>query len=116
MSAQDQLSLTFGALADPTRRKILERLLAGAATVTELAEPLPISQPAVSKHLKVLECAGLISRSQTAQWRSSALEPQALLAASLWMEPYRALWEQRFDNLEAHLRHVQNTEEGATDA
>ena len=116
MTGQDQLSVTFGALADPTRRKILERLLAGAATVSELAEPLPISQPAVSKHLKVLERAGLISRSRTAQWRSSALEPQALLAASMWMEPYRVLWEQRLDNLEAHLRRVQDNDERTADA
>ena len=91
--ANDQLSTIFAALADPTRRAILARLAEGEATVSELAEPFEISLPAVSRHLKVLEAAGLISRSRSAQWRSSRLEAAPLGAATQWMETYRRFWD-----------------------
>ncbi|HME60068.1 MAG TPA: metalloregulator ArsR/SmtB family transcription factor, partial [Candidatus Binatia bacterium] len=91
----DQLSATFAALADPTRRAILARLVAGETTVSELAKPFKISGPAVSKHLKVLERAGLITRGRAAQWRPCRLEPGALRDATDWLEHYRALWEDR---------------------
>ncbi len=103
----DRLSLVFAALADPTRRAILTRLLEGDATVNELAEPLPISLPAVSRHLKVLENAGLISRSKNAQWRTSSLEVEPLHEVVDWMEPYRRFWDASFDRLDAHLERVQ---------
>jgi DNA-binding transcriptional ArsR family regulator len=109
MKAQDQLSVVFAALADPTRRAILARLADGHATVTELAEPFPISLPAISRHLKVLERAGLISRSRAGQWRSSSLEATPLKEASDWMERYRVFWDGSFDRLDAHLRRVQQS-------
>jgi DNA-binding transcriptional ArsR family regulator len=100
----DRLSTIFAALADPTRRAILARLADGEATVTELAEPFAISLPAVSRHLKVLEHAGLISRSRSAQWRSSRLEAGPLREATAWMEPYRRFWDDSFNRLDAHLK------------
>jgi DNA-binding transcriptional ArsR family regulator len=106
MGATDQLSVIFGALADPTRRAILARLADGDATVTELAEPFSISLPAISRHLKVLENAGLISRSRSGQWRSSTLEAAPLREATAWMEQYRQFWDASFDRLDAHLRRV----------
>jgi DNA-binding transcriptional ArsR family regulator len=107
MAAADQLSVIFAALADPTRRAILARLADGDATVTELAEPFAISLPAISRHLKVLEHAGLISRSRSGQWRSSTLEAAPLRQATAWMEQYRQFWDTSFDRLDAHLRRVQ---------
>jgi DNA-binding transcriptional ArsR family regulator len=107
VASEDRLSVVFGALADPTRRAIIARLADGEATVTELAEPFPISLPAISRHLKVLEHAGLISRSRSGQWRSSTLEAAPLKEATDWMERYRVFWEASFDRLDAHLRRVQ---------
>lgn len=103
----DQLSVTFAALADPTRRAILSRLSQGERSVKELAEPFEMSLPAVSKHLKSLERAGLIERSRNAQWRPCRLKPEALKGASDWIEQYRRLWEERFDRLDAYLQEVQ---------
>src|SRR5437870_5606614 len=100
----DQLSLTFAALADPTRRSILTRLAEGEATVNELAEPFPVSLPAISRHLKVLERAGLIVRSREAQWRPSRLQADPLDEAVEWMQSRKRTWEARMDRLEAHLR------------
>jgi DNA-binding transcriptional ArsR family regulator len=105
--AVDQLSTTFAALADPTRRAILARLAKGEATVNELAEPFPISLQAVSKHLKVLERAGLIARGRTAQLRPSRLQGEALGEAAGWLAEYREFWEQRIDRLDSHLREIQ---------
>ena len=102
--AGDQLTRTFAALADPTRRAILGRLAEGEATVGELAEPFPISSQAVSKHLKVLERAGLITRGRTAQLRPSRLQAAPLKDAVDWLETYRRFWEDGFDRLEARLR------------
>ena len=102
--AVDELSETFAALADPTRRAILGRLAEGEATVTELAEPFPITVQAVSKHLKVLEHAGLITRGRAAQLRPSRLESAPLKDAVDWLERYRRFWEAGFDRLEARLR------------
>jgi len=102
----EQLDTTFAALADPTRRAILARLADGEATVTELAEPFTISLPAVSRHLKVLEHAGLIVRGRTAQYRPCRLEPRPLGEAAGWLENYRLLWEGSFDRLEDHLQRV----------
>jgi DNA-binding transcriptional ArsR family regulator len=102
--AVDQLSNTFAALADPTRRAILGRLAEGEATVNELADPFPITVQAVSKHLKVLERAGLITRGRTAQLRPSRLQGAALKDAVEWLEGYRRFWEGSFDRLEARLR------------
>ena len=99
----DQLSTTFSALADPTRRAILARLSQGEATVNELAAPFPISVQAVSKHLKVLERAGLITRGQTAQLRPSRLQAEALGEAAEWLAGYRTFWEDGFDKLREHL-------------
>ena len=99
----DQLSQTFAALADPTRRAILARLFDGQATVNELAAPFAISLPAVSRHLKVLEKAGLITRDVDAQYRPSTLRVEPLKDAAAWMAPYRELWEGRMDRLGAHL-------------
>jgi DNA-binding transcriptional ArsR family regulator len=104
--ATDRLSVIFAALADPTRRAILARLADGEATVTELAEPFSISLPAVSRHLKVLEHAGLIARSRSGQWRSSSLQAEPLREVAAWMEPYRQFWDVNFDRLDAHLRRV----------
>jgi DNA-binding transcriptional ArsR family regulator len=103
----DQLSATFAALADPTRRAILARLAEGDATVTELAEPFPVSLPAISRHLKVLERAGLIARNRLAQSRPSSLRPEPLREATTWMETYRAIWESRIDRLDEHLKDIQ---------
>src|SRR5918994_7600136 len=100
----DQLSLTFAALADPTRRAILPRLAEGEATVNELAEPFPMSLPAVSRHLKVLERAGLIVRGREAQWRPSRLQAEPLDEAVEWMESRKRTWDARMDRLDAHLR------------
>jgi DNA-binding transcriptional ArsR family regulator len=97
--SDEQLDLVFGALADRTRRAILTRLATGAATVNELAEPFPISLQAVSKHLKVLERAGLIARGRNAQWRPCRLEGEALASASRWIEANRRVWEARLDLL-----------------
>ena len=104
--AADELSVIFAALADPTRRAILARLADGDANVTELAEPFSISLPAISRHLKVLENAGLISRSRSGQWRSSTLQAAPLREATAWMEQYRQFWDENFDRLDAHLRRV----------
>ena len=106
IEAPDRLSVTLAALADPTRRAILARLVAGEASVTELAAPFAISLPAVSKHLKVLEKAGLISRGREAQWRPCRLEPEALKDVDDWVERYRALWEQRLDRLGDYLSEI----------
>jgi DNA-binding transcriptional ArsR family regulator len=114
-SASDRLSTTFHALADPTRRAILARLAVGETTVTELAEPFDMSLPAISKHLKVLERAGLVERGRTRQWRPCKLESRPLQDVSDWVEQYRCLWEQRFDRLEDYLRVLQSRETGATD-
>ena len=105
--ATDHLSATFQALADPTRRAILARLALGETSVSELAKPFEMSMPAVSKHLKVLEHAGLISRSRDAQMRPCKIEAQALKRADDWLEEYRRLWEQRLDRLEDYLKAVQ---------
>src|SRR5687768_3503932 len=105
--ATDRLSVIFSALADPTRRAILARLSEGDATVSELAEPFSISLPAISRHLKVLEGAGLISRSRSAQWRSSSLEAEPLREATEWMERYRQFWDASLDRLDAHLKRMQ---------
>jgi DNA-binding transcriptional ArsR family regulator len=105
--ATDQLSLIFGALADPTRRAIVARLAEGEATVKELTEPFPMSQPAISRHLKVLERAGLISRRRAAQARPTALRPEALDEADAWIESHRALWRERMERLDAHLRELE---------
>jgi DNA-binding transcriptional ArsR family regulator len=104
--APDPLSATFSALADPTRRAILSRLATGEASVTELAQPFAMSMPAISKHLKVLEHAGLIARGRDAQWRPCRLEAGPLRDIADWVEPYRRLWEGRFDRLDAYLRVV----------
>jgi DNA-binding transcriptional ArsR family regulator len=109
--ATDRLSLIFAALADPTRREILARLTEGDATVTEIAEPFSISLPAISRHLKVLEQAGLITRSRSAQWRSSSLQAQTLREVIDWVEPYRELWDARLDRLDAHLQQVKKEHE-----
>lgn len=103
----DRLSATFSALADPTRRAILARLALGEATVNELAEPFDMSLPAVSKHLKVLEKAQLITRGREAQWRPCKLKAAPLKDAASWIETYRRYWEQSFDRLEDYLREVQ---------
>jgi DNA-binding transcriptional ArsR family regulator len=104
MSQSDQLSVTFAALADPTRRAILARLASGEATVSELAEPLPMSMPAVSRHLKVLENAGLVTRGRSAQWRPTTLRAEPLKEATDWLETYRVIWEGRLDRLDEHLK------------
>jgi DNA-binding transcriptional ArsR family regulator len=111
MMTADQLSVTFAALADPTRRAILARLAEGEATVNELAEPFPISLQAVSKHLKVLERARLITRARSAQLRPSRLQGEALKEVADWVSEYRGFWEERFDRLDEMLR---ETEMGAT--
>jgi DNA-binding transcriptional ArsR family regulator len=106
--ATDHLSSTFAALADPTRRAILARLTSGEASVNELAEPFDMSLPAVSKHLKVLEKAGLITRSRSAQWRPCKLEAGPLEEVWGWVEAYRRFWEQSFDRLDQYLAEIQN--------
>jgi DNA-binding transcriptional ArsR family regulator len=104
---QDRLSTTLAALADPTRRAILARLSLGEASVSELVAPFGISQPAISRHLKVLERAGLITRGRAAQWRPCKLDAAALKDIADWLEPYRRFWEDRLDRLDAHLRQLQ---------
>lgn len=103
----DQLSSIFAALADPTRRAILARLARGEATVGELAEPFAMSLPAVSKHLKVLERAGLITRGREAQWRPCRIEPGPLKDVAGWLEHYRRFWDESFDRLEEYLEQLQ---------
>lgn len=110
MSSLDPLSATLSALADPTRRAILARLAGGAATVTEIAEPFAISLPAVSRHLKVLEAAGLISRGREAQWRPCRLETQALRTVDDWLVPYRRFWTGSFDKMDAYIAELQAKE------
>ncbi|KQV38980.1 ArsR family transcriptional regulator [Rhizobium sp. Root73] len=104
---QDQLSTTLSALADPTRRAILARLALGEASVNELAEPFAMSLPAVSKHLKVLEKAGLISRGREAQWRPCKLEAGPLKDLNAWLDNYRQFWEESFDRLDLYLQKLQ---------
>ena len=111
----DPLSTTLSALADPTRRAILARLASGEATVGELAEPFPMSLPGISKHLKVLERAGLIARSRTAQWRPCRLEAAALKEVADWVEHCRNFWEASLDRLDQYLKQVQATETGGAD-
>jgi len=106
----DALSNTFAALADPTRRAILARLAAGEISVTALAEPFEMSMPAISKHLKVLERAGLIARGRQAQWRPCRLEAAALKDIAQWVEHYRRFWEQSFDRLDDYLRELKSQE------
>jgi DNA-binding transcriptional ArsR family regulator len=106
----DPLSTTFAALADPTRRAILARLAQGETSVSELAKPFDISAPAISKHLKVLERAGLITRGREAQWRPCRLQPGGLRSVDDWLERYRRLWEERLDRLDAYLQELQAKE------
>jgi DNA-binding transcriptional ArsR family regulator len=106
----DQLTSTFAALADPTRRAILAKLTAGEASVTELAKPFDMSLPAISKHLKVLERAGLIARGRDAQWRPCRLSPAPLKDIAEWVEHYRQFWEESFDRLDEYLREIQKKE------
>ena len=107
---EERLNQVFAALADPTRRAIVGRLASGEATVNELAEPFEMSLPAVSKHLKVLEKAGLISRGREAQWRPARLEAEPLKEMSEWIERYRRFWEQSFDRLDEYLQELQAKE------
>jgi DNA-binding transcriptional ArsR family regulator len=108
--ATDQLSTTFAALADPTRRAILARLVTGECSVTDLAEPFEMSLPAVSKHLRVLERAGLIARGREAQWRPCRLEAARLKEVADWTERFRAIWEGRFDRLDTYLQQLKAKE------
>lgn len=103
---QEKLTLTFAALSDPTRRAILAKLAQGEATVKELAQPFDISGPAITRHLKVLENAGLISRGREAQWRPCRIEPKALKEVADWVEEYRQIWEESFDRLDAYLKSI----------
>ncbi len=107
----NQLDLIFGALADPTRRAILARLADGEASVTELVEPFPLSQPAISKHLKVLERAGLVSRGRDAQFRPCRLNAAPLAGAAAWLGDYRRFWDASFDNLERYVKELQRKEQ-----
>ena len=109
--AADQLSVTFAALADPTRRAILARVAQGEATVMELAEPFRLKLPTVSKHLKVLRRAGLITQGRQAQWRPCRLEPAPLKDVADWVERYREIWEERMGQLSDYLRQLQDKEE-----
>ena len=111
VAATDQLSLVFAALADPTRRAILAELTVADATVTELTAPRPISMPAVSRHLKVLEGAALISRSREGKWQRSHLEAAPLRAAAVWIERFQEFWDSSFDRLDAHLATLQQEQE-----
>ncbi len=113
--ATDQLSETFMALADPTRRAILARLSEGETSVTELAAPFAMSLPAVSKHLKVLQRAGLIEQGREAQWRPCRLKAEPMKQAVDWLETYRRHWEERFDRLESYIKVLQAQQEGAVD-
>jgi DNA-binding transcriptional ArsR family regulator len=106
----DRLTETFGALADPTRRAILARLASGEASVTELAAPFEMSMPAISRHLKVLERAGLITRGREAQWRPCRLQARPLQDIDGWLDRYRKLWEENFDRLDLYLRQLQTRE------
>jgi DNA-binding transcriptional ArsR family regulator len=108
MTSTDHLSTTFAALADPTRRAILARLASGEASVTELAEPFDMTMPAISKHLKVLEKAGLIARGREAQWRPCRFEPAPLKDVSEWVDRYRGMWEERLNRLDEYLRVMQS--------
>jgi DNA-binding transcriptional ArsR family regulator len=110
-TAPDPIGNTFAAIADPTRRAILSRLASGEASVTEIAEPFEMSLPAVSKHLKVLERAGLIARSREAQWRPCRLDARPLRDAADWVERYRRHWEESFDRLDNYLRELQEKEQ-----
>jgi len=111
--AQEQLDATFTALADPTRRAIVARLAQGDATVNELAAPFDLTLPGISKHLKVLERCGLISRTRRAQFRPCHLEAGALDSAAAWIDDHRRIWAERFDKLDAHLREIQRAPTGA---
>ena len=111
----DRLSLTFSALADPTRRAILARLATGETSVTELAEPFEMSLPAVSKHLKVLGRAGLIERGREAQWRPCRLQAAPLKDVDSWLARYRRFWEESFDRLDAYLKQTKDAENDAKD-
>ncbi|MDK1385756.1 Transcriptional repressor SdpR [Ensifer psoraleae] len=104
----DPLSAQFAALADPTRRAILARLSEGETSVNDLAAPFAMSLPAISRHLKVLESAGLVSRSRTAQWRPAKLEPLAMKGVADWIDQYRHFWESSFDRLDAYLKSIQS--------
>jgi DNA-binding transcriptional ArsR family regulator len=106
-AAVDRLSEVFGALADPTRRAILARLAEGEATVNQIAEPFPISLQAISKHLKVLERAGLITRGRDAQWRPCRLDAEPLREVAVWVTEYRRFWEERYDELGEYLKRIQ---------
>jgi len=108
--ATDSLSMTFAALADPTRRAILARLATGQCSVTDLAEPFDMSLPAISKHLRVLETAGLITRGREAQWRPCRIEARPIKDVAAWAERYRAIWEQRFDRLDTYLQQIKHKE------
>src|ERR1041384_6413478 len=110
-TATEQLDRTFAALADPTRRASLGRLASGQASVTELAEPFDMSMPAVSKHLRVLERAGLIARRKEAQWRRCRIDATPLKAVASWTEDYRHIWEARFDRLDQYLQRIQTKKE-----
>ena len=110
LAQSDRLSTTFAALADPTRRAILARLAGGEATVTELAAPFDLSLPAISKHLKVLQRAGLIEQGRQAQWRPCRLTPEPLRDVSDWLGQYRRHWEESFDRLDEYLRQIQQEE------
>jgi DNA-binding transcriptional ArsR family regulator len=107
----DSLTSTFAALGDPTRRAILAQLMSGEASVSEIAEPFEMSMPAISKHLKVLEQAGLITRGRAAQWRPCRIHPARLKEVADWVETYRMAWEQRLDRLDDYLREVQAKEQ-----
>ena len=111
----DQLSTTFSALADPTRRAILARLAKGEATVTELAAPFELSLPAISKHLKVLQRAGLIEQGRQAQWRPCRLKPERLRDVADWVGEYRRHWEESFERLDAYLRELETTDKEGKD-
>jgi DNA-binding transcriptional ArsR family regulator len=115
MVSDEELSMTFAALADPTRRAILARLAQGEATVNELAAPFNLSLPGVSKHLKVLQQAGLITQGRRAQWRPCRLEPTRLKEVADWIETYRHIWEERFDRLDAYVKELQHAEHDNTE-
>lgn len=109
--SSDQLSMIFAALADPTRRAILARLAAGEASVKELAEPFAMSAPAITKHLKVLQRAGLITQGRQAQWRPCRLEAAPFIEVAGWLEGYRRLWDERFERLDEYLLQMQQTQQ-----
>jgi DNA-binding transcriptional ArsR family regulator len=112
---KDNLSLTFSALADPTRRQILARLANGELSVTQLAAPFKMTMPAVSKHLKVLERAGLVVRGRKAQWRPARLQATPLREVADWVEQYRQTWEESLEKLDAYLKTIQNEDRGSGD-